>query len=140
MFKKDAAERIPTDVNELVHDVLVLMHVELERSSIETKSVLTSGNAVEAMSLVTDRQAVLRIGSGSTEGGEVTISVEDSGPGIDPGNMDLIFEPFFTTKPKGMGMGLSNCRSIVEAHGGRLTVAPGRLHGTVFELVLPLPR
>ena len=136
------------------------MHTKLVKSSIETKSVLTSGlpqvlidrtqleqvilnlarNAVEAMSLVTDRPAVLRIGSGSTEGGEVTISVEDSGPGIDPGNVDRIFEPFFTTKPKGMGMGLSICRSIVEAHGGRLTVAPGRLHGSVFELVLPLPR
>jgi signal transduction histidine kinase len=160
MFKKDTAERTRTDINELIGEVFTLMHVELEKSSIEAKSGLTSGlpqvsidriqiqqvllnlarNAVEAMSLVTDRPAVLRIRSALTEAGEVVISVEDSGPGIGPENMDRIFEPFFTTKPKGMGMGLSICRSIVEAHGGHLNVAPRGLYGSVFTLVLPLPR
>ena len=159
MFKKDIAERKPADISDLIRDVLVLMRIELEERHVQVNSVLTSGlpqvsvdriqlqqvmlnlarNAIEAMSLVTDRPAILRVRSEATAD-EVIISIENSGPGIDPGNIDRIFEPFFTTKPDGMGMGLSICRSIVEAHGGRLSASPGRLYGLIFELVLPLPR
>jgi two-component system sensor kinase FixL len=71
------------------------------------------------------------------EAGEVIISVEDSGVGLDPQNVDKVFAPFFTTKPEGMGMGLSICRSIVEAHGGRLTAASAKPHGARFEIALP---
>jgi signal transduction histidine kinase len=58
--------------------------------------------------------------------------------GIDPKNMDRIFEAFFTTKARGMGMGLSICRSIIEAHGGRLWAVPGTTHGTIFYITLPI--
>jgi signal transduction histidine kinase len=69
---------------------------------------------------------------------DLELRVADSGPGIDPANRDRIFEAFFTTKPKGMGMGLSICRSIVEAHGGRLTVAAADTRGTTLSVTLPL--
>jgi signal transduction histidine kinase len=67
---------------------------------------------------------------------QVLISVDDSGPGIDP-SADRLFNPFFTTKQGGMGMGLSVCKSIVEAHGGQLTVVPGMLGGASFRILLP---
>jgi signal transduction histidine kinase len=160
MFKKESTERTQANIDDLIREVLLLAHHELDGHQVQVKSVLTSGlpavlvdriqlqqvilnlvrNAVEAMSLVRERPAILRIRSEATEAGEVIVSIEDSGPGIAPENIDRIFEPFFTTKPKGMGMGLSICRSIVESHGGRLSVTPGRLYGSVFELVLPLPQ
>jgi tetratricopeptide (TPR) repeat protein len=67
----------------------------------------------------------------------VVITLEDSGTGIDPKNIDRIFQPFFTTKSNGMGMGLSICRSIIEAHRGSLSAFPARPHGTAFRVTLP---
>ena len=67
----------------------------------------------------------------------VLITIADTGPGIDPKVADKIFQPFFTTKPSGMGMGLSICKSIIEAHEGRLTATPGEPSGTVFQISLP---
>jgi signal transduction histidine kinase len=67
------------------------------------------------------------------------IAVEDSGCGIEPKDMDRIFDRFFTTKSHGIGMGLWICRSIVEAHEGRLWAEPGIQHGSVFRLLLPIP-
>ena len=64
--------------------------------------------------------------------------MEDSGSGIDPQNVQRIFDPFFTTKSHGMGMGLAICRSVVENHGGRLSVASNRPHGTIFQVMLPI--
>ena len=93
-------------------------------------------NAVEAMSAVTDRARVLHITSQRTPSG-VRIAVTDSGTGIDPDNVDRVFDTFFTTKSHGMGMGLSICRSIVEAHGGRLSASSAHPHGSMFEVVLP---
>jgi signal transduction histidine kinase len=69
--------------------------------------------------------------------GDVEISVEDSGTGIRPEDMDRVFNPLFTTKSQGMGMGLTICRSIVEAHDGRLWAAPNRPRGAVFQFSLP---
>jgi signal transduction histidine kinase len=66
------------------------------------------------------------------------VAVEDSGTGIDPEKMDRLFDSFFTTKPDGMGMGLSICRSIVEAHHGRLWASAGAPHGSVFRFELPV--
>jgi signal transduction histidine kinase len=65
------------------------------------------------------------------------VSVEDSGSGIDPKDIDRIFDSFFTTKSQGMGMGLSICRSIIEAHGGRLWASSGIDHGSVLNVQLP---
>ena len=93
-------------------------------------------NAVEAMNSVTDRKRVLQIKSAATPSG-VRIAVEDSGTGIDQENRDRIFDTFFTTKSHGTGMGLSICRSIVEAHGGTLSVSRSHPYGSIFEIVLP---
>jgi signal transduction histidine kinase len=68
----------------------------------------------------------------------VQVAVEDTGPWLDPAVAQRIFEPFFTTKPDGLGMGLSICRSIVEAHGGRLWASPRVPHGTAFQFTVPI--
>ena len=73
----------------------------------------------------------------SSFGSYLLITVEDSGTGIDPVHIDRIFNPFFTTKSHGMGMGLSICRSIIENHGGRLSVSLGQPYGSIFHVFLP---
>jgi PAS domain S-box-containing protein len=109
-------------------------------------------NAIDALSTVANRQRLLRVGTQAVkiqdletqdlktrdlEPSSLLITVEDTGSGIDPAHAERIFEPFFSTKSHGMGMGLSICRSIVEHHGGRLSVAPGRKHGSIFQVTLP---
>jgi signal transduction histidine kinase len=87
---------------------------------------------------VVDRHHVLRIKTEIYESSHLLITVEDTGTGIDPTDLDSILEPFFTTKSNRMGMGLSICWSIIANHGGRLAVAHGRPHGSIFEVFLPL--
>ena len=82
-------------------------------------------------------QRRLEIRSAVDELGRVVVAVADSGPGFESAQMDRLFEAFFTTKPEGMGMGLSICRSIVEAHGGRLSASPNVPNGAVFQINLP---
>ena len=94
-------------------------------------------NAGEAMDAVSNRERVLRVRSAIHNTNEVLVSIEDSGPGIDPENINRIFEPFYTTKSDGMGMGLAICRSTIEAHQGRLWVSAGIQHGSVFRFTLP---
>jgi signal transduction histidine kinase len=79
----------------------------------------------------------LRIESQIDDSGKVLVAIEDAGTGLDSSIADRIFEPLFTTKPDGMGMGLSICRSIVEAHGGRLWASPASPHGTIFQFTMP---
>jgi signal transduction histidine kinase len=95
-------------------------------------------NGADAMSAVADRPRILRIGSEVDDAGNVLVSVADSGSGIDAIIRDRIFEPLFTTKSTGMGMGLSICRSIVEAHGGKLWATPATSHGTEFRFTIPV--
>jgi len=83
------------------------------------------------------RERLLRVRSRPFNSNGVAVSVQDSGIGIDPGHMDRIFDTFFTTKSNGMGMGLAISRSIVEAHGGNLSVSRGVPHGSIFHIVLP---
>jgi signal transduction histidine kinase len=94
-------------------------------------------NAVESMSTVTDRLKILTITTEPIEPDGLRVVVADSGTGIDSAIADRIFDSFFTTKPEGMGMGLSICRSIIEAHGGRISVSPGVPYGTVFRFTVP---
>jgi signal transduction histidine kinase len=94
-------------------------------------------NGIEAMSAVRRQPRVLRVRSRIDGPGHVLIAVEDSGPGLAPEAMDRLFDPFFTTKPGGMGMGLSICRSIVDAHGGRLWTSPQSPRGAVFQFIVP---
>jgi C4-dicarboxylate-specific signal transduction histidine kinase len=93
-------------------------------------------NAIEAMS-GDGQDRELRIVSGKTEAGYVFVSVRDSGPGLAPAAFELVFEPFHTTKPGGLGLGLSICRSIIEAHGGRLWAGANSPRGAVFQFELP---
>jgi signal transduction histidine kinase len=95
-------------------------------------------NAVEAMRPITDRVRVLKVSSMFVAGQGVSIDVADSGMGIGAKNVEGLFDAFFTTKPQGTGMGLAICRSIVEAHGGRLSAAPNEPHGAVFRFTLPV--
>jgi signal transduction histidine kinase len=89
------------------------------------------------MSSITNRERVLTVKSEEFESDHVLITLQDSGSGIDPTHMDRIFDAFFTTKDRGMGMGLSICRSIIESHGGQLWASPRIHHGTSFCVKLP---
>jgi signal transduction histidine kinase len=157
LFRKDAQERVSLDLNRLIKDVLQRSEEEarFSRVSIEAdldeKLPLTTGNAlqlhqvvsnlvgnaVDAISAVTDRSRVVRVTSEPKEPGEILVSVEDSGTGIDPSNKDRIFEPFFSTKRDGMGMGLMFSRSIIEDHGGKLWATDNIPHGAIFHFTLP---
>jgi len=95
-------------------------------------------NGIEAMQSVTDRPRDLVIRSRLDEKRQVLVSVTDSGIGISAENADRLFNAFFTTKSSGMGMGLSICRSIVEAHGGRLWTTANLPHGAAFHFALPV--
>jgi signal transduction histidine kinase len=95
-------------------------------------------NGIEAMQSVADRPRELAIRSNRDETQQVLVSVTDCGVGIAAENADRLFNPFFTTKSSGMGMGLSICRSIMEAHGGRLWATANISHGATFQLTLPV--
>jgi PAS domain S-box-containing protein len=156
MFEKNHSEMSPVIVNDLVGEVLALVHEELESRQISLQNEMLDGlprvmaervqlqqvllnlvtNAVEAMSSITDRERILAVQSSVCEPDHVLITIEDSGTGIDPNQMDRIFDAFFTTKAHGMGMGLSICRSIIESHGGRLWATARSPHGSMFCVTL----
>jgi signal transduction histidine kinase len=155
-FKPAAEDKVALDVNALVRTVLAHLRGELEKRKIAVETALSAGlptilgrpaqlqqvilnvitNAAEAMDQATDRPRLLRVAS-AREGEDVVIAVEDSGVGADPQDIERIFEPLFTTKSQRIGMGLSICRSIVEAHGGRLSASPCDPHGLALRISLP---
>jgi signal transduction histidine kinase len=94
-------------------------------------------NALDALGPITGREKLLAIEAAVQDADNIRLTVSDSGTGIDGENLERIFDPFFTTKSNGMGMGLSICRSIVEAHGGRLWASRGEPYGSAFHVVLP---
>ena len=94
-------------------------------------------NAVEAMSEMSEGSRELLITTGKTESGEVLVAVRDSGPGLAPAALEHLFKAFHTTKPNGLGLGLSICRSIVEARGGRLWASANAPRGAVLQFTLP---
>src|SRR5438046_8682279 len=94
-------------------------------------------NASEAMRQMTSpRELLISAEAGDSKG--VVVVVRDSGPGLDSKSHERLFEPFYTTKPQGMGMGLAICRSLIEAHGGRLWATTNAAHGAVFPFTLPI--
>jgi PAS domain S-box-containing protein len=157
LARKSGPEMMQLDINDAIRDVLVLMRSELRDRQVALETELSGGlqpimgdrvqlqqvilnlimNGIEAMSAVMRQPRVLRVRSQIDGPGDVLIAIEDSGPGLSPEIMDRLFDPFFTTKPSGLGMGLSICRSIVDAHGGRLWASPQSPQGAVFQFTLP---
>jgi PAS domain S-box-containing protein len=157
MFSGNDQGETPVDINELIRETIALLQSDLEAASVSVHLELSAKlppvhghggqlqqvilniitNAADAMRAVTDRARVLHVKSAALESNRIMISLEDTGTGIESKDLERIFDAFFTTKPNGMGMGLAICRSIVEAHGGSLTVSPGVPHGSVFQIALP---
>jgi signal transduction histidine kinase len=94
-------------------------------------------NAIEAMTSIMDRPRVLLLRTQVQESDRLSVAVQDSGAGLEPGNTARIFDTFFTTKSNGMGMGLSISRTIIETHGGRLWAEPNAGPGVTFQFTLP---
>jgi C4-dicarboxylate-specific signal transduction histidine kinase len=111
----------------------------VEGDSVQLQQVLLNLvlNAVEAMDAVKAEARELSISTEQTRTKDVLVTVRDSGPGIDPENLERVFEAFYTTKSNGVGMGLAICRSIIEAHGGRLWAEANELRGAVFRFTMP---
>jgi C4-dicarboxylate-specific signal transduction histidine kinase len=155
LLMKQTPRRAELDINEVMQDVTRLLRHELTRNRVSLRTDFAPDlppvlgdrvqlqqvmlnlmiNGIDAMSMITDGRRELLIKSAKHSIG-VLVQVQDSGPGIDPGQADRIFEPFFTDKPEGIGMGLSISRSIVESHGGRLWAA-AKADGALFEFTLP---
>ena len=94
-------------------------------------------NAVEAMGGVGEGARELHISTSQTARGEIFVAVQDSGPGLDAHSSDHLFDAFYSTKPHGLGVGLSVCRAIIEAHGGRLWASASKPRGATFKFTLP---
>ena len=97
-------------------------------------------NAVEAMSDLDEGPRELRISTSQDATGNVLVAIQDTGPGLDPNDMNILFEAFYTTKPDGLGMGLAICRSIIEAHGGRMWASANEPRGAVFQFTIATER
>jgi len=156
MFKKDAPEKAPTDINQIILTVMSIVRVELQKHSVELQTRLNEHlptvqsdkvqlrqvvlnlvmNAIEAMHSA--RPRVLKVQTDQPKPALVRVLIEDTGTGIDASNLDQIFKPLFTTKRTGMGMGLSICQSIIESHGGRLWTSPAVNRGSIFQFELPI--
>jgi PAS domain S-box-containing protein len=157
LVRKSAPERAAVDVNDAIAEVLTLARQELQRNRISTRTELDPGlpsimgdrvqvqqvvlnlvmNGIDAMRSVADRARVLKVRSETTTPEAVAVTIEDTGAGFGNSGPERIFETFYTTKVEGMGMGLAISRSIVQAHGGRLSAAAGAPCGAVFSFTLP---
>jgi signal transduction histidine kinase len=158
LSKKGAFESERLDINQVIDDVIALIRGEINVHGISLRLDLGASlppvdgdriqlqqvivnllmNGIQAMGAVTDRHRELRIRSREYGSDKILVAVEDSGIGIEPEHAAQLFNAFFTTKPDGMGMGLSICRSIIEAHGGQLWTTANVPHGATFQFTLPL--
>jgi PAS domain S-box-containing protein len=157
LVKKVPPRRDRLDINEAIREVIALTQTEVQQNRVRLQTWLAGDlplvpadrvqlqqvimnlivNAVEAMSSVGDGSRELTIASGKDDANAVFVEVQDTGPGIDPADLDRLFQSFYTTKPDGIGMGLAISRSIIEAHGGRLSAASNQPHGALFCFTLP---
>jgi PAS domain S-box-containing protein len=157
LANKTEIEKVPLDVNDVVRETIplvqrelishqVLLRMELaptlpmilgDRVQLQQVIINLVMNGIESMQSVTDRPRELVIRSGQDETEQVLVSVTDCGLGISAENADRLFTAFFTTKSSGMGMGLSICRSIIDAHGGRLWATACEPQGALFQFTIP---
>jgi C4-dicarboxylate-specific signal transduction histidine kinase len=158
LLKRGEVQFQPLRANELVEEVLKLLRSELVDRGVTALAELAPGlpvlqadrvqlqqvlinlvtNACDAMADMPPKARALIIRTELDGNDIVSISVCDAGPGIAEGNLDRVFEPFFTSKPNGMGLGLSVCRTIVDAHGGKLWAEHNPVRGAMFHLLLPV--
>jgi PAS domain S-box-containing protein len=145
------------EINGAIREVIELTRSEAMKNGVSAQTELVEGlplvhgdrvelqqvilnlilNAIEAMSETSEEPRELLITTEKAESGDLLVAVRDSGPGLAPGALENLFKAFYTTKPGGMGMGLSICRSIIEAHGGRLWASANTPRGAVFQFTLP---
>lgn len=157
LIKKTDTQIVPLDVNEIVNEALNFVEHELRRYRVTRRMELSSDlpvvlgdriqlqqvlinltiNGIEAMQPITDRQRELVIRSEQDETQQVRVTVKDCGIGLSAESAPRIFDAFVTTKSSGMGMGLSICRSIIRAHGGRIWASPNEPYGTAIQFTLP---
>jgi PAS domain S-box-containing protein len=158
LVRKAPPQRVALAINEVVLEVIALTHAEVAKNRVSVRTQLADGlprihadrvqlqqvilnlivNAVEAMSSVGSGGRQLQISTSRNAANGILVSLRDSGPGLDPKNVDYLFDAFYTTKAQGMGMGLAICRSIIEAHGGRMWAGANEPRGAVFQFTLPL--
>ncbi len=156
LSRRTKPEKLRLDINDMINDAMLLVQREAVSNRISLRLELESGlaavcgdrvqlqqviinlvvNGIEAMATATGTQRDLLVRSHRHNGDQVLVAVQDRGAGIDPENADKVFNAFFTTKPTGMGMGLSICRSIIEAHGGQLWASRNIGPGTTFQFTL----
>ncbi|MBC8735573.1 PAS domain-containing protein [Paraburkholderia sp. UCT31] len=157
LAKKDSPQKTLLDLNDVINDVVCLTQREVFNHKVSLCLKLAYGlppllgdrvqlqqviinlmmNGIQSMDGIHGRPRELLIESRMDEDGNLVVAVQDSGSGIDPENTERLFDAFFTTKPNGLGMGLSICQSIAEAHGGRMWVSSKPGHGATFQLGLP---
>ena len=158
LFRRADQGRQPIDVNEIALEVLQTLRGELNVHGVTAQTELASDlppvdgrpnqlqqvisnliqNAIEAMDTTVDRDRVLRLRTEQRSPDAIVVAVEDSGPGLDPNQLDGIFEAFVTTKADGMGLGLAICRRIIETHGGQLSASSDGKSGARFQFILPI--
>jgi len=158
LIKKEPPRKNALEVNEAIVEVIALTRGEMMKNNVAVQRQLAEGlpripgdrvqlqqvllnlilNAVEAMSGVREGARALLISTGLEASGGVLVTVQDSGPGLNPESFERLFDSFYTTKPGGMGMGLSICSSIVEAHGGRIWATPNAGPGITVQFTLPI--
>jgi PAS domain S-box-containing protein len=155
-IKKAPPRSEPFDLNEAIDEVIEMVQSAITKNGVLVRTTLKGSllvhgdrvqlqqvvlnlilNAVEAMSSVEEDARELSISTKQGQTSDVLVAVQDSGPGIDPERLDKVFAAFYTTKNAGIGMGLSICRSIITAHGGRLWAEANRPRGAVFQFTLP---
>ena len=158
LIKKAPPRKDALEINGAILEVIALTRGEIVKNGVSVQTQLAEGlpliqgdrvqlqqvilnlivNAVHALSEGSQEPRELSISTSMNGSTGVLVSVRDSGPSICPENLDRLFDPFYTTRPDGMGMGLSICRSIVDAHGGRLWATPNLAHGVTFQFTLPV--
>jgi PAS domain S-box-containing protein len=157
LIRKAPPRKDRVEINEAVREVIELTRGEAVKNGVSVQTKLANDlplihgdrvqleqvllnliiNAVEAMSGISEGARELLVGTGKAQAGDVLVAVRDSGPGLAPATLERLFEPFYTTKSSGLGLGLPICRSIIEAHGGRLWASANVPRGAIFQFTVP---